>query len=288
MANKWGNNENTERLYFFGLPTTADGDCSHEIKKRLLLGRKAMVFPVFVYGCESWTIKKAEHWRIDAFELWCRRRIESPLDCKEIQPVHPKGNQSWIFIGRTEAEAPILWWPPDVKNWIIGKDPNAGKDWRWEEKGRQRMRQLDGITNAMDMSLSKLQELAMDRVVLCSAVHGVAKSQTQLSDRTELKPLHSLQITTPFLRSRSWPARNWIFNHGSPSYILLFKTPRTATCQASLSFTISPSLSKFMSIALVMPSNHLIFLLYSLFSFCPQSFPASGTFPMSQLFMSDD
>ena len=95
---------------------------------------KAMVFPVVVYGYESWTIKKDEHWRIDAFELWCWR-FESPLDCKEIKPVNPKGSQSWIFIGRTdaEAEAPILW-PPNVKNWLIGKDPDAGKDWR-EEKG---------------------------------------------------------------------------------------------------------------------------------------------------------
>ena len=93
---------------------------------------KAVVFPVVMYGCESWTIKKAEHWRIDAFELWCWKR-ESPLDCKEIQPVHPKGNQSWIFIGRTDAEAetPILW-PLDAKNW---KDPDSGKDWRQEEKG---------------------------------------------------------------------------------------------------------------------------------------------------------
>ena len=97
---------------------------------------KAMVFPVVMYGCESWTIKKAEWQRIDAFELWWWRRLESPLNFKEIKPVHPKGNQHWIFIGRTDAEAetPILW-PPDVKNWLIGKDLDAGKYWRWEEKG---------------------------------------------------------------------------------------------------------------------------------------------------------
>ena len=97
---------------------------------------KAVVFPVAVYGCETFAIKKAEHQRINAFELWCWRRLLSPLDCKEIQPVNPKGNQSWIFIGRTYAavEAPIVW-PPDAKNWFIGKDPDAGKDWRQEEKG---------------------------------------------------------------------------------------------------------------------------------------------------------
>ena len=124
-----------------GSKITADGDCSHEIKRCLLLGRKvmtkpdsmlksrdiimpmkvylvkAMVFPVVMYGCESWTIKKAERRRIDAFELWCWRRLLRVLDCKEIQPVHPKGDQSWVFIGRTdaEAEAPTLW-PPDVKS----------------------------------------------------------------------------------------------------------------------------------------------------------------------------
>ena len=141
-----------------GSKITADGDCSHEIKRSLLLGRKvmtyldsifksrdlnfstnvclikAMVFPVVKYACESWTIKKAEHGRIDAFELWWwRRLLRVPLDCKEIQPVHPKGNQSWIFTARTDAEAetPILW-PPDVKNWLIWKDPDAGNDWRWE------------------------------------------------------------------------------------------------------------------------------------------------------------
>ena len=154
--------ETVADIIFGGSEITADGDCSHEIKRRLLLGRKvmtnldsilksrdltlltkvwlvkAMVFPVVMYGCESWTIKKAEHWRIDAFELWYWRRfLKSPLECKEIQPVHPKGNQSWLFIGKTdvEAETPILW-PPDVKNWLIWKDTGAGKDWGQEEKGK--------------------------------------------------------------------------------------------------------------------------------------------------------
>ena len=139
---------------------TADGDCSHEIKRRLLLGRKvmtnldsilksrditlptkvrlvkAMAFPVVMYGCESWTVKEAERWRIDAFELQCWRRLESPLDCKEIKPVNPKGNQSWIFIRRTDAEAetPVLW-PPHETSWLIGKDSDAGRDWGQEEKG---------------------------------------------------------------------------------------------------------------------------------------------------------
>ena len=97
---------------------------------------KFMVFPVVMYRCESWTIKKAECRRIDAFELWCWRRLESTLDCKEIQPVHPKGDQSWVFTGRTdvEAETPILW-PSNAKSWLIWKDPDAGKDQRQEEKG---------------------------------------------------------------------------------------------------------------------------------------------------------
>ena len=97
---------------------------------------KAMVFPVVIYGCESWTIKKAEHQRIHAFEPWCYRRLLSSLDCKEIQPVHPKGNQLLMFIGRTDAKAETpVFWSSDLKNWLIEKDGDAGKDWRQEEKG---------------------------------------------------------------------------------------------------------------------------------------------------------
>ena len=97
---------------------------------------KPMVFPVVIYGCEHWTIKKAEHWRFDAFVLVLEETLESALDYKEIQPVRPKGGQSWIFFGRTDAETetPILW-PPAVKNWLIGKNPDAGKHWKWKEKG---------------------------------------------------------------------------------------------------------------------------------------------------------
>ena len=148
MANRWGNSRNSGKLYFGGLQNycrwwlqpwnkkmltpwkgSYDQTRQHIKSRDITLPTKvclvkAMVFPVVMYGCETWTIKKAEHWRNDAFELWCwRRLLRVPWTSRRIQPVHPKGSQSWIFIGRTDAEdeTPILW-PPDVKNWLNGKD----------------------------------------------------------------------------------------------------------------------------------------------------------------------
>ena len=167
---------------------------------------KAMVFPVVMYGCKSWTIKKAEDWRIDAFELWCWRTLENPLDCK-IKPVHPKGNQSRIFIERTdaEAEAPVLW-PPDAKIQLIGKDSDAGRGWGQEEKGSTED-ELAGWHHWLDGHESGwIRELVMDREAWRATIHGVAKSQHDWA--TELN-WTELMITSA-LKWQSWVAvRDW-------------------------------------------------------------------------------
>ena len=164
MANRWGNNGNSERIYFLGLQNHCrwwqpwnqkmlapwkknyDQPRQHIKKQRHYFASKgslvkAMVFPVVMYGCESWTRKKAECSRIDVLELWSWRRLESPLDCKEMQPVNPKGNQSWIFIGRTDAKAETpIFWPPVVRTDSLEKTLMLGKIEGGRRRGQQRMR----------------------------------------------------------------------------------------------------------------------------------------------------
>ena len=158
---------------------------------------KAMVFPVVMYGCESWTMKKAERWRIDAFELWCWRRLSRvPWTARRSNlKLDPKGNQSWIFIRRTDAEAeiPILW-PPDVKSWLIWKDPDAGKDWRQEENGTTEDEMAVASPDSMDLSLSKLGVRDGQGGLVCCSPWGHKESDTtEQLNWTELK-IHVTKI----------------------------------------------------------------------------------------------
>ena len=211
MANQGGNNGIGERVIFWGSKITADGDCSHEIKRCLLLGRKVMInlesilksrhyfankgpssqgygFPVVMCGCESWAIKKAEHWIIDAFELWCwRRHLKAPWNVRRsnqsiLKEISPEYSLEGLMLKLKLQYSSHLVWRADSfeKTLMLGKIEGRRR------RGRQRLRWLDGISDSIDMALGELWELVMEREAWYAVVHGVTKNRTWLSNWTEL------------------------------------------------------------------------------------------------------
>ena len=274
-------------FFFFGSKITADGDCSHETKRHFLRGRKIMTNLDSIFKSRDITLPtrlwffqwscmdvRVGLWRklsAEELMLWpvvLEKTLESPLDCKDIQPVHSKGDQSWVFIGRTDtkAESPILW-PLHEKSWLIGKDSNAGRDWGHRKREWQRMRWLDGITGSMDMTLSELWKLVMGMKAWRAAIHGITKSRTRLSD------FHFLSY---WIGPRESQGPGFLSSVQSLSCVRLFATPWTCPSptpgvhpnSCAQSWWCHPTIS-----SSVIP-----------FSSCPQSLPASESFPVSQLF----